>query len=263
MTGSSSLNLISDAAFNVHRKTSHKAEEVENCTLADLCVESLREVAIALQKEHELPYSPLLDIHTVLRKDTLSVDDHSAHAKGRFLDFLEKNSIPTKEVSATFRSLLYELQKRSNCESAFSASEDLKSKKGFSRDEFSKLLDQMKKASETDRWVTISHQLTADGLDLVSLRAWQRAWATYRVERLDYSNEILQKTAQTVGEAVDQCLGQNIPMRPLTDFIQEALLRSTARLSVMNLPVENNKVIAIILTALDEIEQSPSTGAQS
>ena len=60
----SSLNLISDVAFNVQRRTSDKAEEVEKCTLAELCVESLREVATALQKEHGLPYSPLLDIHT-------------------------------------------------------------------------------------------------------------------------------------------------------------------------------------------------------
>lgn len=142
-----SLNLISDVGFTVQRKTSDKAEEVEKCTLAELCAASLREVAMALQKEHNLPYSPLFDIHTVLRKDTLSVDEHSTHAKGRFLDFLEQNSIPTKEVSAAFKSLLHELQKRSNCESAFSISDDLKSKKGFSREEFAALLDQMKRTA--------------------------------------------------------------------------------------------------------------------
>lgn len=259
----SSLNLVSDSAFNVQRKTSDKAEEVEKCTLAELCVESLREVAIALQKEHKLPYSPLLDIHTVLRKDSLSVDDHFTHAKGRFLDFLENNSIPTKEVSATFRSLLHELQKRSNCESAFSASEDLKSSKGFSHAEFSSLLDQMKKAAETDQWTTISQQLTADGLDILSLRTWQRAWSTYRVERLDYSNEILQKTAQRVSEVVNQCISGNIPMRPLTGFIDAALNRSIIRLAAVKLPVEKNKIIAIILTALDETQQPPSIGSQS
>jgi hypothetical protein len=231
--------------------------------LAELCVESLREVAIALQKEHGLRYSPLLDIHTVLRKDTLSVDDHSTHAKGRFLDFLEQNSIPTKEVSATFRSLVHELQKRSNCESAFSLSDDLKSKKGFSRSEFSEILDQMKKAAETDQWAVIAQQLTADGLDLIRLRVWHRAWSTYRVERLDYSNEILQRTAQTVSDVVNQCLCQNIPLRPLTGFIEEALPRSVTQLSLVKLPVETNKVIAIILTALDEIQPSPSLGSQS
>ena len=121
----------------------------------------------------------------------------------------------------------------------------------------------MKKAAETDQWAVIAQQLTADGLDLIRLNAWHRAWSTYRVERLDYSNEILQRTAQTVSDVVNQCLHQNIPLRPLTHFIEEALPRSVTQLSLVKLPVETNKVIAIILTALDEIQPSPSLGSQS
>jgi len=259
--GASSLNLVSDAGFNVQLKGKTKPEEVENCTLAELCVESLRAVAVALQEQLELPYCPLLDIHTALRKDSLSVDEHTTHAKGRFIEFLERSAIPTKEVSAAFKSLLHELQKRSNCESAFTASDDLKAKKGFSKSEFDSLLLQMKQAADTEAWDTISQQLTVDGLDIITLKCWRRAWSTYRVERLDFSNEILQKAAGIVEKIVNQAISDGVAIRPLTHFVQTALARCQARLALENLPLDHNKIIAIILSALDEIEQPPTFGS--
>ena len=114
-----SINFISDGGVKVKMRGSDKEEVHELCKLSDFCWDDIKRVAISMQQEHALHYSPLTDIETILRKESLSVTENITHAKGRFLEFLENQSIPTKEVTATFSALTQELQKRSNCESVF------------------------------------------------------------------------------------------------------------------------------------------------
>lgn len=251
-----SINFICDGGVKVQKRDQDKEADHDHCSLGDICWEGIKQVATALQKEHNLDYSPLVDIETVLRKDCLSIAENGTHAKGRFLEFLDRNSIPTTEVSATFRALTQELQKRSNCESAFTDTKELKTKKGFSRSEFADLLEKMKKASNTDEWKEFESQFTSEGMDFLKLKLWKRAWSTYLVERMDFSNESLLKAAKIVKEVVEDCIN-SVPLKPLSKFIQIAAERSKPRLKTLNVPFQETQIIAMTLAALNETEQPP------
>jgi len=251
-----SINFICDGGIRVKKQGRDIDENHDHCSLSDFCWDGIKEVAIALQAEHKLDYSPLVDIETIFRKDCLSVTENGTHAKGRFLEFLEKNSIPTTEVSATFRALTQELQKRSNCEAAFTDTKELKVKKGFSRIEFADLLDKMKKSSSADDWRHFEAQLVSEGLDFLKLKLWNRAWSTYLVERMDFSNESLLKAATIVKDVVDNCI-KTTPLKPLSEFVHVAASRSIPRLKTLDVPFQETQVIAMALAALNETEQSP------
>jgi len=256
-----SLNFICDGGVKVQKQGSKKEEVHELCRLSDFCWDGIKQVAIALQKEHNLDYSPLIDIETVLRKDCLSISENGTHAKGRFLEFLDNNSIPTTEVSATFRALTQELQKRSNCESVFSDTDELKKKKGFSRAEFTDLLEKMRKAGNTDAWKSFESQFTSEGMDFLKLRLWSKAWSTYLVESMDYSNTSLLKAANIVKRNVEECI-KTVPLKPLFEFVQVVAKRCDSQLKALNLHFQETQIIAMTLVALNETEQPTPPSSQ-
>jgi hypothetical protein len=246
-------NIISNASFSVkHKDSPTKRKILEYCTTADLCWDALKEVSVALQREHDLSYCPLCDIDTVFRADNLSITEPRTHARGRFMEFIDAQKNTTHcPVSHAFNAIVSELQKRSSFDKQLSSVTDLLSKKGIGRTEFGELVARAQSAAEPARWNTIESQLTRDGADLFTVQRYRRAWETYEIQRLDPANAVLKKAQKLISKEIDSMLRQR-RLSPLPAFVSDCVDQCFARMAKANLPLSNSNIQGIILSLLSE-----------
>ena len=248
-----SLNMVSNAQFTIRHKTSpKKTKKVDHCTLTDLCWNSIKEVSIALQKEHNLCFCPLCDVDTTLRTDQLSSKEPRTHAKGRFMDFIGNRNVGAVcHITHAFNAIIDELQKRSSFEMQITSVSDLLNKKGISRTEFSQILSKIEQAAQPERWNTIEQYLIKGGVDLLTIQQYRRKWGTYEVQRLDPANIVLRQTQSIIQKEFETLLAYENP-DPLVPFLAKCVSQYRAVARSADIPIDDSTIIGIILSLLSE-----------
>ncbi len=207
------LNFVSNLYLSVELASTPPSDSRIQFVATDLDAKELAKVKAALRAELALGSDPILDAQMVFHVSSLSLQDHSTHAKGALVDYLAGRD-PTRDypILALYRSLADEIQRRSDVEREFTAVVDLVATKGFSRAAFEKVLAScLAEADGNDpRKVEqeLNTQLTSEGVPFGDRRAICRALAQFGIERMDSSRADLVKWTSIARSYQDSHLPQ-------------------------------------------------------
>jgi hypothetical protein len=172
-----------------------------------ICLDKLKQADIKkitqqMANEHSLSTEPTLGSLVTVHVTDLSLDDHSRHATGRLSDFLDRHfpghSFP---VSAVYRAIFSEIQRKHNYEWDISSLDALLKNKAITRDQFQEMLNKLSmKARFSTLWTSIQSQLSTEGEPYSNILAIKSACTTLEVDRMDRTNQVLQKIQTAAGK---------------------------------------------------------------
>ena len=247
------MQFISNALYSLEKASAKgsKTQKVEAFTAKDLCQEALHRLSASLQEEHKLEYCPIADLRLSFATTPLSVTEHVTHAKGRFTEFLEqKCGLIHISTSHAFKCLIEELRKRCNCEDGITSISELAQKKGMTKKEFEQRINTISQAALPEKWRRFEAILIQEGVDIIRLGRFQKAWETHQVQRLDTTNGILQEASILVAKAFDS-LHAEMQISPLMPFLAALQARCMPILQSKSIPFNDETIAAITFTHLD------------
>jgi Cap4 dsDNA endonuclease len=248
-----SLNLVSNAYFNLTHKNRSNCVDRIRVKVKDLCAEHVADINEQLKKEHSLAADPGFVPVAHFRVTDLSLTDHSKHAQGKLVTFLDKTR-PKQvySVPALYRALFEEIKRKTNQEGTSSDFPELLERKGISRAYFEKLLDDLPELKTFETvWQTISSGLTAGGASYSGSLMLRRQCEQYEVQRMDRSNDVLMKLKAEVEREAEQ-LTQDPTDRTLVQLL-DAGVASLKRRKIPGANVFSEPYIkAMLLLALHE-----------
>ncbi|CAE6753449.1 DUF4297 domain-containing protein [Nitrospira defluvii] len=196
----SGLHFISNAQFDVELKNGKGSLSCTSIGCGELSEAELTKINTALGTEKgvtcEFPAPPPL----FLKVTPLSVQDHSAHTKGKVAEFLEE-LFPGRQgaVTAVYRVLFDEVKKKTDSEGSFTDWQALKKKKSIARSTIAEMLEKSSAgANPVHLWAEACQALVAESLSPLAIRAIGREWQTYIVQRMDPTNEVLLRLRQKI-----------------------------------------------------------------
>jgi hypothetical protein len=174
----------------------------------------LARVKSALRAELALGGDPILDAQVVFHVSELSLTDHSTHAKGKLVEYLaERDPTRAYPITALYRSIADEIQRRADQERQFTAVADLVASKGLTRAMFEKVLASCLAEADGNDPRRIEQQLntclTAEGVKFGECRSICRALARFGIERMDSSRTDLAKWSVVARTYRDERLPQH------------------------------------------------------
>lgn len=204
-----SLSLVSNVGFKLKlKKGSGTCEGHPLVKVKDLADAHLKTINAALKKEHTLAGDPDFASITHFVLTELSLTDHSTHAQGKLVTFLEKVR-PNRvyEVGALYRVLFEEIKRRTNYDKPCPDLATLIERKGISKAFFDKILDDLpERQSFESVWQTISAGLTSGMVPYSKVLGLQRECKQYEVQRMDLSNAVLGRLRKAVEEEAKRLL---------------------------------------------------------
>lgn len=250
----SSLNLLSNAPYSLKFRDKPDSSVTREATrLSELCDNALQNVAEALQREHALSELPHVGVDILFTTDTLSLRDHRTHAKGRFVSFLEEEEVQTTYVSNAFKAIIEEIEKRTSCEDDICGVEDMKTKKGFSRQDLVEAIALLQKSSDPTRWAELHSLLTRDGATIAALRRYRNALETYQVQRLDRTNAMLIRLREFVKGNIED-MKAVMDIHPLPPFMEAVVDTCIGKARSNGIVASRDTITGVLLSILCETE---------
>lgn len=219
-----SLNIVSNAGFDLELKKGGSCSKHARVRVKDLCDAHVTKITKQLKKEHNLSGNPNFASIAHLIVTDLALNDHSSHAQGRLVTFLE-NVRPNKAypVGALYRALFEEIKRRTNYERTGLDFGALIEKKGISRAYFDNLLRELPEAKTfVTVWQTISAALQSGGTSYTTVLKLNGECRRYDAERMDRSNAVLTRLKAAVDKEVKSLL-KGSKHRTLPQMIQDGL----------------------------------------
>lgn len=243
---------ISNAQYAVQLRGDSAAKPMDKFEIDQLHPDHFKEISDQLEQEHSLGHCPTTEIQITFAKDSLSLEDHTAHAKGRFeefaTDFLGIENCPTTHA---YNAVIQAMRTKQNWEPKAESSAELVAKKGFSQSEFADAINKLRKHSGHKSWSAFEAILVQEAVDILTLRRMRDAWDRVTIQSLDSTNHVLRAMKSAVQDAVNNRLKLG-PPKPLKEFIDEVATEILPHIESRHLPFDQTVVSAMILTVLDE-----------
>ncbi|MEO6751392.1 MAG: DUF4297 domain-containing protein [Chthoniobacteraceae bacterium] len=243
---------VSNAQYAVRLQGDKDTSTQEGFSLDDIHIDEVKRISSQLQEEHSLGHCPIRELGITFRKDSLSLEDQTAHAKGRFAEFAsEFLGIDNCPVSHAYNAIIQAMRVKQNWEPNANSPAELIAKKGFSQNEFAAAISKLRRHSASKSWATFEATLVQEDVDVLTLRRMRDAWDRLGVQGLDSTNYVLYSTKHIVFEAVTNRLRTESP-KPLVQFIDRVSADVRPQIEGKRLPFDQTAISAMILTVLDE-----------
>ncbi|RBP41451.1 uncharacterized protein DUF4297 [Roseimicrobium gellanilyticum] len=247
----STLNFVSNQLFSLKTlKSPDRASDVELCTLAELCADSLLEIKHQLKAEHALSEDPVIGLEVILKREEIIAAGHKLYAEGALSRFLsEQYGNKPYSVSHAFTALIDLLRRRSHCEDELTSVQDLKLKKSVGRAEFRALIEKVGQSASSETWRTMEALLIQGGTNMLKLSRYKNAWNTREVELLDPSNLVVQSTQREIERVVERVI-EAAPDASIVDWLNEANTQCLPVLERLGVPLGDDQMTGAILSSI-------------
>ncbi|NVJ17472.1 DUF4297 domain-containing protein [Myxococcus sp. AM010] len=208
-----SLNLVSNCCFKLSLSDGTSSESKPHFTFVELDVDEKKAAAERVQAEHNLTEQAEFPEATHFIVSDMTTTGHDKSAIGVIATYLEyrygtSESFP---VAAIHRSLFDEIRRRSNREGTWDDLDLLLKQKGVSRSDFEKLLSKVHPRRDAEsQWLELSKELESAGISIRRRIRISNSWHRYRVDRIDESNEILQRRRDAVVAVIEKMIADGI-----------------------------------------------------
>lgn len=206
-----SLNFVSNAYFQFKRLDNPDSISRTKITCGDLMIEEITKIRNQLSEECEsqcqLPNVPVLTFEV----SSLSLHDHSGHAKGKVAEFLDGLLHGKKlPVVAVYRALYDEVRRKTNVEANPATFDELRDRKGIGKTLLEGMLVNLAAVTDLDAiWTEIRERLVHEQMSALSVKDIGRAWSRYEIDRMDASNETLGELRMRVIGCSQEIIGRN------------------------------------------------------
>ena len=190
-----SLNIVSTAPFGVTLAATSKKTDKTATLLSELSPNEIAKVMAALKEEHNLTTLPDIASIVWFIVSDLSLKDCDTHSRGKLSDFLQ-TTFPDKTfpVTTVYRTLISEIQRRNDWEQRPASVDDLLSVKAISKKQFETMLAAIPDNKNVDKAIADGiSELRAENVSYQTVEAIRGAARQYEVERMEYSNQAIQK----------------------------------------------------------------------
>ena len=211
------------------------------CCMSDATPKMLADITTNLQAEYPSATSTIVDqLFRFVRAD-LSLQDSSAHLKGKLVEFVNGQLGPVEfNPETVYKTIVEECRLRSKYTGTIGSFSDLMAHKSITRDQVVGWLSEIENAHSAPDWSTIVTQLSAD--DALKLAELAREWKRYRAVALNSGDLSLNMVRDRIRVEIDGCSHLKLPLQQLVDKIHAAIdpfatstiaLLRPARLKVM------------------------------
>jgi hypothetical protein len=161
---------------------------------------------------------------------SLSVLEHDIHAVGKLAAFLHRVR-PHEPIAVVplYNTLYGELRRKANYEKKGLDFGGLLRLKGISRDQFTRLLTNVKEEKKFEReWPSIKSLLGSEGVGFVELIQIGDACRRYEIERMERRNLVLVEMAATIKQATDSIMATSKPEK-LSEGLNQCVTHGRSR----------------------------------
>ena len=187
------LSFVSNATFNLDLDAGGDSNLLTDIQLELLTARAKNKIATKMNEEHPPNDWSGYERKVFFRVSSLSLQDHSNHAKGLLAQFLE-TQYPQKKypVTTLYRTLFDEVRRRHNVELESQDLGMIVAQKGITRAGFQSILDTAAITTDDEAmWQLTITQLSGEGFSIPRLRRIGSSRARYVVERMNATNELL------------------------------------------------------------------------
>lgn len=211
------LNFVSNARYNV------KLEDgTDGKTKDQICIIELREgdrtkIKEKLIKELSLASDPDYESLSFLKVTELSLNDSSAHTKGKLSDFFEEIKPNGKfAIPALYQNLFSEVKRRSAYNKEIHSFEELIEKKGISRSNLQNWLDNAGVCKDYDElWKSIEISIISERMPLLERRKLKSSWTDFELAIKDPNNTVVKQLRAQIHD-ISKSLEQSGELGTLT-----------------------------------------------
>ncbi len=210
-----SVNLVCDRPYKVPLKCGTKSDAKDEICLAELTDDEAEKVVQKIAEEHDLADPPAFLELVRLLVTTLSVNDHADHAMGKLAAFMGRvrPGVPIA-IPPLYNTLYGDLRRKANYEKTGLDFDGLLRLKGITRDQFAKMIAEVKEQKKFEReWPTINTLLASEGVGFVELIRICEACRLHEIERMNRDHVVLTELRTVIGELAQSILTSGDPAK--------------------------------------------------
>jgi hypothetical protein len=253
-----SLNLISNARFDVELSAAPKSQLREAFALDAAKPSVLDELETALNQELQLPMAlPWSKLH--FRCTPISLEDHETHGAGRLAAFLERR-LPGGRfaVHPLYRAISGEFERRATCEWQPSSFAELCNTKGLRRADVEEFLRHAAERPDPEEQLrSVVAALTAEGCAYREVTNIQEGWRRYDIWVTDMTDVFIQGFRQRI-QAIAEEVAQLPNWQRLDAFIAEGQALYLSRHGALVAPLTSTVLQGALLRELKNYEARKS-----
>ncbi|MDQ0228855.1 DUF4297 domain-containing protein [Metabacillus malikii] len=242
-----SLNFVSNSFLSIDLKDKKtKSLTKRDIPFSEICDKKLAIIINQIKEEHSLTEVPDFLELTFFKVSDLILNDREIYVRGKLSDFLEElNPKGTFKISLVYNTLFDEVKRKNNFEGNIANFDELSQRKGIGRSHFSSIIKNFTNDdSKLEKmWSLTENRLNAEGVPLVEIMELQEAWDTYKVEKMDLTNQYLQDIRKTINKIV---LNYRANKSLYKDIIQPAFKDFVAKKQVDIYPEHYIKAIILM-----------------
>lgn len=215
-----STNFVSNARFNIELASKHRCPDLDRVGVHEFAEKRRTHAQTTVQTEHGLPSPADFGETTWFSVTELTPTAHETYARGALSKFLGEQHRDFN-VSATYRVLFDEVEKKTDREGTFVTIADAIVAKGITRVQVETLLSESSRLPEVYRsvWSRAESRLTHEGVVFGALRQLHHSYTRYFAERMDESNDALQTVRNAVRARVSALVDSSPTLTSLLDTI--------------------------------------------
>jgi hypothetical protein len=257
------LTFVTNAGFSVRLTNDSKATACDTFTYSELHQKEQAEIETAIC--NQLTTSAPIEGASLLRFErcSLSHTDHTNHALGKLIDFLENisgsNDLAFKTVNAFFRSLKMEILRGCTEESSPASFSELCKLKAISKSQFDSMISRVLASVPQPNWTDIIRQrLTVEGVSFVRTEQLCANVTRFVANRFDPMNSLLSDAVDSISTAVGNLSTDDMQLDSAILLIYENV-RNDSRITLLKSRQSQIYVHAIIGVLLHEYQALPFT----
>ncbi|GEM_PF-798475 len=222
------LVFISNQSTSAKVANEEKATTKEKYSFSSLEVTEKEKIQIATH-DKKCDFSDLEGLSKFkFIKSDLQLEGHSIIAKGKLLEFFE-DTHPEKHLQSglAYKTLFDEIRRKTNYEKKCESVEDLLSKKTISKDYFERILKVITFHKNPDEvWGEACQLLNAESYSPLKIREIKNHWQDYLIEKMDTSNEPIQRLIFTINDEIRKLEKTNIDIsfKKLEEIVSAAVI---------------------------------------
>jgi len=252
--------LASTTGFKMDLNHEGSSQDLGAFGFSDLSLEEQSRIMRAIERDLS-PDDPadVADSLTFARA-TLSVTDHSTHARGQLADFLEELYPGTSyQVGPLYRAIFDEIKKRSDFEDNCGTYEELRRRKGISREDLAGMLACANVGADpAAEWKRVNGRLNAENMAWDKLERLRAGWRRYEAERMDSANLAVGELGAYSSRCVAVYRAERGPIRTLTELLNW-VREDAPQASFSWSPAPEYVQAAVLWEAVHETPQLPDT----
>lgn len=266
LTQVESLNIVSNATFDLPVASPPPSTDRDRICLADLDSVSLEDIKSKIGSELkcaiDLPWNKVF-----LMTSGINITDHDTYGAGELSKYLDKRRPGGRfAVQPLYRTLCAEVRRRADNEWQPISFEELCKKKGLRRVDLEEFLQHAERQPDPEKYLAeVRGQLLSEGLQYRSVVEIVAAWHRYSVERIDQTNIVMQEFCGRIVEAVEEAAASTA-WQTLREYVAEAASIFEKKHGAITAPFDSKLMQGAILyeyKAYESRQHSPSHSESS